>query len=110
MNDNPLTGNDLGLTDKNESAGCACCAHDSAAAPAGAAASEEYLVSGMTCGHCVASVTEEISAIEGVESVNVDLNVGGTSRVTVVSSVPIAEHAVRAAVNEAGYELVATPA
>lgn len=67
---------------------------------------EQYLVQGMTCGHCVASVTEEVSAVDGVESVTVDLNVGGASRVTVVSSKPIEPEAVRSAVVEAGYALV----
>jgi copper chaperone len=63
----------------------------------------DFLVEGMTCGHCVASVTEEVSAIAGVETVKVDLEVGGASRVTVVSDGPIAVEAVLAAVNEAGY-------
>ena len=67
---------------------------------------EQYLVEGMTCGHCVASVTEELSAVEGVDSVTVDLNTGGESRVTVVSAQPIAEESIRAAVTEAGYSLV----
>lgn len=66
----------------------------------------DYLVSGMTCGHCVASVTEEISELRGVESVTVDLNAGGTSRVTVASTVPLELASVRAAVDEAGYALV----
>jgi copper chaperone CopZ len=68
--------------------------------------STDYLVSGMTCGHCVASVTEEISALDGVESVVVDLNAGGTSRVSVASSAPLELASVRAAVDEAGYALV----
>lgn len=67
---------------------------------------EYYLVEGMTCSHCVASVTEEVSAVAGVDSVNVDLNAGGASRVTVVSSTPVAPDAIRAAVTEAGYSLV----
>ena len=65
--------------------------------------SEHFLVEGMTCNHCVASVTEEVSAIDGVESVSVDLEVGGASRVTVVSNRPIAVETVLAAVHEAGY-------
>jgi copper ion binding protein len=63
----------------------------------------EYTVKGMTCGHCVSSVTEEISGIDGVGTVAVDLPTG---RVTVTSSAPIALDDVRAAVTEAGYELV----
>lgn len=69
---------------------------------------EEYLVTGMTCGHCVSSVLEELSAIEGVESVDVDLNAGGHSRVTVASAVRLDPDAVRSAVKEAGYELVSS--
>jgi copper ion binding protein len=63
---------------------------------------ETYTVTGMTCGHCVASVTEEISEIAGVESVDVVLDSGA---VTVTSSQPLDQQAVRAAVEEAGYQL-----
>ena len=61
-----------------------------------------YTVTGMTCGHCVASVTEEVSQIPGVTAVDVDLESGG---VTVTSEAPVDETAVRAAVEEAGYEV-----
>jgi copper chaperone CopZ len=67
---------------------------------------EHYLVDGMTCSHCVSSVTEEVSALDGVEDVKVALNAGGTSRVMVVSSRPIDPEAIRGAVTEAGYSLV----
>ncbi|MCO5995983.1 heavy-metal-associated domain-containing protein [Actinoallomurus rhizosphaericola] len=63
----------------------------------------EYKVKGMTCGHCVSAVTEEVSAIEGVTDVKVDLASGV---VTVSSTAPVEEQAVRDAVDEAGYELV----
>ncbi len=43
-------------------------------------------VSGMTCGHCVSSVSEELEALSGVEKVDVDLNAGGISTVTITSS------------------------
>lgn len=66
---------------------------------------EQYLVSGMTCDHCVHAVTEEISAIDGVESVDVELHNGGVSRVDVVSSRPLATTDVEAAILEAGYSL-----
>lgn len=66
---------------------------------------QEFQVAGMTCSHCVASVTEELTAIDGVERVSVDLNVGGVSRVTVHSTVPVEIAAVQAAVEEAGYAL-----
>jgi copper ion binding protein len=60
-------------------------------------------VSGMTCGHCVASVTEEVSELDGVTDVAVDLESGA---VTVTSDQPLDESAVRGAVEEAGYTLV----
>ena len=65
-----------------------------------------YLVSGMTCGHCVSAVTEEISKMEGVTGVEVDLVAGGQSRVTVTSTTELPDEAVADAVDEAGYELV----
>ena len=61
-----------------------------------------YTVTGMTCGHCVASVTEEISEIDGVTDVAVDLPTGA---VTVTSSTPLDSADVRAAIEEAGYQL-----
>lgn len=63
----------------------------------------EYTVSGMTCGHCVASVTEEVGALDGVSGVEVQLESG---RVTVTSSRPLSQAEVRSAVDEAGYQLV----
>ena len=65
-----------------------------------------YHVTGMTCGHCVSAVTEEIKALPGVQDVVIDLQAGGTSQVTVTSEAPLAETEVRAAVDEAGYDLV----
>lgn len=70
-----------------------------------ATAGTEFLVTGMTCGHCVSSVTEEVGAIDGVESVEVVLKKGGASRVTVTAAGPIDAEAVRAAIEEAGYQL-----
>ncbi|HSV66351.1 MAG TPA: heavy-metal-associated domain-containing protein [Mycobacteriales bacterium] len=64
-----------------------------------------YLVSGLTCGHCVHAVTEEISSLDGVRGVEVDLVSGGESRVTVTSRAPLARSVVRDAVDEAGYAL-----
>lgn len=61
-----------------------------------------YTVDGMTCSHCVASVTEEFKQIAGVSDVTVELESGA---VTVVSEVPLDADAVKAAVEEAGYEL-----
>ena len=61
-----------------------------------------WTVAGMTCEHCVASVTEEVSEIGGVTEVVVDLASGA---LTVTSEQPLPEDAVRGAVEEAGYEL-----
>ena len=62
-----------------------------------------FSVDGMTCGHCVSSVTEELNAIPGVQDVVVDLHAGASSPVTVVSEGPLPEDAIAAAVAEAGY-------
>ncbi|GGO84985.1 heavy metal transport/detoxification protein [Nocardioides phosphati] len=63
-----------------------------------------YTVTGMTCGHCVASVTAELSAIDRVTDVSVDL---GTGAVRVASASPLADESVRDALAEAGdYRLV----
>ncbi|NYD40429.1 heavy-metal-associated domain-containing protein [Nocardioides panaciterrulae] len=62
-----------------------------------------WTVSGMTCGHCVASVSEEIAEIDGVEDVAVELDSG---TVTVTSAGPLERADVDAAVTEAGYALV----
>ena len=64
-----------------------------------------YSVTGMTCLHCVAAVTEEVSRLDGVSAVVVDLNAGGDSRVTVTSSAPVPVEAIREAIDEAGYTL-----
>lgn len=59
-------------------------------------------LSGLTCGHCVAHVTEELETIEGVKDVSVILNAGGQSTATVVSDVVLDDDALREAVSEAG--------
>lgn len=64
---------------------------------------QTYTVTGMTCGHCVASVTEEVSALPGVSDVQVDLASGA---VTVTSDAELDRAAVAGAVDEAGYALV----
>lgn len=66
----------------------------------------ELSVNGMTCGHCVASVTEELKEVPGVENVDVILNSGATSKVTVLTDTGVDDDALRAAVDEAGFELV----
>jgi len=62
-----------------------------------------YQVQGMTCGHCANSVSTEVGAIPGVSDVQVDVAAG---RVTVTSEGPLETDTVRAAVDEAGYDLV----
>lgn len=62
----------------------------------------EYLVSGMTCSHCENAVKQEVSALESVVDVRVDV---ATGRVTVTSATPLDDARVREAIDEAGYEL-----
>lgn len=88
-------------------ASCNCCSVDEkpASGSSEAAVSARYDVEGMTCAHCVAAVTEEVGAIPGVTGVDVALDPGKTSRVTVRSDAPVDAALVRAAVAEAGYEV-----
>jgi len=62
-----------------------------------------YSVPGMHCGHCEAAVTEELNAIDGVEAVEVDLE----SKRVVVSGSQLSDEPLRAAIEEAGYEVAA---
>ena len=71
-------------------------------------ATTTYLVRGMTCGHCVNAVSEELAAIPNVINVSIELVEGGDSPVTVIANAELELDAVRAAVDEAGYELVTT--
>ncbi len=65
-------------------------------------ATKTYTVLGMTCSHCVNSVGSEIKQIPGVTDVQIDL---ATGVVTIITEQPVADAAVAAAVDEAGYEL-----
>ena len=65
-------------------------------------ATTTWTVTGMTCAHCVKAVTEEVTAIEGVEAVEVDLETG---TVTITAAVDPTHDLVAAAVDEAGYSL-----
>jgi copper chaperone len=118
---------DLGLTDKNAAAtsgcgcggggACACGGHGEShghgqahgaghAHGAGIAKlGQRFEVAGMTCEHCVASVTEELSALDGVQAVAVDLKPGAASTVVVNASRALSGAEVRAAVEDAGYTL-----
>ncbi|MFE6965355.1 heavy metal-associated domain-containing protein [Agromyces sp. NPDC057679] len=114
----PAGATELALADSSGAdASCSCCTiPDSSAskteglavAPGvGELVSADYAVAGMTCGSCVRHVSAELGALEGVDSVDVALVAGGVSTVTVRSSAPLADAAVAAAVEEAGYEVVA---
>ena len=96
------------------SSGCACCAPAeeavrTAGSPTEAARAEgiqaTYAVTGMTCGHCVSAVRQELGALPGVTAVEVDLVAGGVSTVSVTSAAALSDDAVAAAVDEAGYAL-----
>jgi copper chaperone CopZ len=67
-------------------------------------------VAGMTCGHCVSSVSEELEGLAGVENVRVDLNSGGISTVTITSTKELSPSEIGEAVAEAGYLVVANEA
>ena len=62
-----------------------------------------YRVPGVSCEHCRAAITEEVSGVAGVESVAVDLE----AKTVTVSGTPLDEEALIAAIDEAGYEVVA---
>lgn len=58
-----------------------------------------YKVPGMHCGHCEAAVKQEVSQVTGVESVDVDLE----TKLVTISGDGLADDALRAAIDEAGY-------
>ena len=60
-----------------------------------------YRVPGMSCEHCKTAVSEELSAVEGVESVDVDLQ----TKLVRVAGAALDDSALRAAIDEAGYEV-----
>lgn len=67
-------------------------------------------IDGMTCGHCVSSVTEELSAVPGVSNVEISLAAGGTSVATITTTAAVENSVLDAAVTEAGYTLVSVDA
>jgi copper chaperone len=67
-------------------------------------------VSGMTCGHCVSAVSEELEALAGVEEIDIDLNAEGVSTVTITSTQKLSPSEIGEAVAEAGYLVVANEA
>lgn len=95
-----------------DAAGCSCCDTSAPSARAEtipAAQQAEILVQGMSCSHCVASVTEQLSALDDVQNVTIELAPGGVSTVTISSTTPLDANRVRAAVEEAGYSLAPSP-
>ncbi|WP_060930042.1 heavy-metal-associated domain-containing protein [Granulicoccus phenolivorans] len=88
--------------------GCACCTpdpatgrHETRSITEPAPGTTTYRVDGMTCGHCVASVTRQVATVPGASAVEVDLTSGGVSTVTVTG--PVDPDEVRAAITKAGY-------
>ena len=93
--------------------GCGCGSNNTATPEADTKESQmtdtttrSFAVTGMTCGHCASAVTSELTALDGVTDVQVDLVAGGTSTVTVTSQTPLEPSQVAAALDEAGdYQL-----
>ncbi|MGH8879632.1 MAG: heavy-metal-associated domain-containing protein [Stackebrandtia sp.] len=83
---------------------CDSCSTTPAATETGAVTTT-YTVTGMTCGHCATSVTGELNQVAGVETVSVDVSAG---TVTVGSQAALDENDIRAAIDEAGYQLTGT--
>lgn len=106
----------LQLADKNAGGGCGCgcgcsssesaATQDADVAAGGGVATQTFLVTGMTCGHCVGAVRDEVSQIPGVVAVDVTLVPSGTSTLVVTSTAPVPADAVAAALDQAGdYQL-----
>lgn len=66
------------------------------------------MIPGMTCGHCVASVTKEVEAVTGVKHVSIELNKGAESEVSILSDAPIANDLLAEAIDEAGYDITSS--
>lgn len=84
-------------------AALAAAADQPTSAPADVPGGRLYSVKGMTCDHCVDAVTEEVEQVQGVDHIAVDVEAG---RVAVIGN-GFSDEAIRHAVDEAGYELVA---
>jgi len=80
---------------------------DLTTAPASADRTTVIDVDGITCGHCIQQVTEELMALPGITHVAIDLHSGEISPVTVVSDTVLDEEALRTALDEAGYSVTA---
>ncbi|MDR7160060.1 heavy-metal-associated domain-containing protein [Arthrobacter sp. BE255] len=97
----PGIGNRTELPQATPHAGCSCCSTNAATPPRQETADAEFLVEGLTCGHCVETVKKAASTVEGVNAATVELVAGGTSRLRIAGSADPA--AVREAVTAAGY-------
>ena len=86
--------------------GCGCSGGGRAATPAIVSVRTDFSVEGMTCAHCVSSVTEELGGVAGVERVSVALVKDGVSTVSVHSAAPLQIAPLEAAIAEAGYTVV----
>lgn len=62
-----------------------------------------YTVPGMSCGHCESAVKGKVSAVEGVENVDVDLD----TKVVTVTGTNLSDESLRAAIDDAGYDIAA---
>jgi copper chaperone len=62
-----------------------------------------YSVPGIHCGHCAAAIKEEVSSVEGVDGVDVDLD----AKVVTIRGHALSDEALREAIVEAGYEVAA---
>ncbi|GAA2424777.1 MULTISPECIES: heavy-metal-associated domain-containing protein [Mycobacteriaceae] len=101
---------------ETEDSSCGCCAPRTTSGPTTTTPDTEtdgstvtaFAVTGMTCGHCVTAVTEEISAVPGVTDVAVDLEPGATSTVRVTSTAGVTGEQIAAALDEAGDYHLAT--
>lgn len=109
---------DLGLTARGSTGGCgdggtcACGGHGTSThshGAADAASVQSFGVAGMTCEHCVKSVTEELASYEDVISVDITLVPDGTSTVTVGSLRPLGAEEIAGAVADAGYRIAPLP-
>ncbi|XAS66957.1 heavy-metal-associated domain-containing protein [Micrococcaceae bacterium Sec5.7] len=90
----------------SSSSGCGCCSTDAVEGSLTGTGDAEYAVEGLSCGHCVETVQQAVSALDGVDAATVELVPGGLSRLVVSGAA--ADTAVRDAVTSAGYSLVAS--
>ncbi len=101
------TTSELSLTAK-EPEGCACCAPQTeaeASSPTDDAVIKDVLVEGLSCGSCAAKVTDALTALDGVHSVEINLVSGGTSTVHIIADPALADPEVNAVIEKAGYRL-----